>query len=55
MKCNVNLEARCFSAIRALAPEYVDLLVPKLTFFSICTQIKNHIYIKLNPVANKNG
>lgn len=54
MKCKVNLEARCFDVIRALAPENVDLLVPKLTF-SICMQIKSHIYIKLNTVANKTG
>lgn len=55
MKCNVNLEARCFDAIRAVAPENVDLLVPKLTI-SICTQIKSHIYIKLwQTKLDKNG
>lgn len=54
MKCSVNLEVRCFDAIRALAPENVDLLVPKLTF-SICMEIKSNIYIKLNTVANKTG
>jgi hypothetical protein len=36
------------------APKNVDLLVPKLTF-SMCTQIKHHVYTKLKTVANKSG
>jgi hypothetical protein len=56
IKINLNRNRVWFQlAITALPPANVDLLVQMPLTFYMCTQIKNHRYIKPNTTVSKTG